>query len=243
MTNLEFAARARDAAQSYDTVYLWGTFGSILTEKLIRKKAEQYPARYPTSRQNTLKKRIPQAPWAFDCVGLIKGILWGWEGDSEKTYGGAVYKANGVPDRGADAVARACTEKSEDFSRIAVGEAVYKDGHIGIYVGDGRVAEATLGKGYDGVVLTDLHARGWTGHGKLPWVTYEADELKKGDEVYFRGTRHYTSSASEKSYPARAGKAKITLLALDKAHPYHVVHSDGESNVHGWVNEEDLVKI
>ena len=27
--------------------------------------------------------------FGFDCVCLIKGILWGWDGDKNATYGGA----------------------------------------------------------------------------------------------------------------------------------------------------------
>ena len=32
--------------------------------------------------------------YGFDCVNLIKGVLWGWSGDASKTYGGAAYKSN-----------------------------------------------------------------------------------------------------------------------------------------------------
>ena len=39
----------------------------------------------------------------------------------------------------------------------------------------------------------------------------------------------------------RAGKAKITLgpdcAGNGKAHPWHLIHTDSQSNVYGWVDE------
>lgn len=65
---------------------------------------------------------------------------------------------------------------------------------------------------------------------------------KKGDIVQFKGGTHYVSSyAGAKGYSAKAGPAKITL---DKdcannggAHPWHLIHTDGTSNVYGWVDD------
>lgn len=65
---------------------------------------------------------------------------------------------------------------------------------------------------------------------------------KVGDIVNFHGGTHYVSSWSgSKGYSARAGKAKITLgpdcKGNGKAHPWHLIHTDSQSNVYGWVNE------
>ena len=79
---------------------------------------------------------------------------------------------------------------------------------------------------------------------KTPEPTPEAPkpkEYKAGDIVQFKGGTHYTNSAaSGKGYPAKAGPAKITL---DKncannggVHPWHLIHTDGTSNVYGWVD-------
>ena len=40
-----------------------------------------------------------------------------------------------------------------------------------------------------------------------------------------------------KGFTAKAGKAKITLKKPGKAHPYHLIHTDSNSNVYGWVDE------
>lgn len=60
-----------------------------------------------------------------------------------------------------------------------------------------------------------------------------------GDVVTFKGGTHYVSSyPGSKGYSARAGKAKITIKdGSGKAHPWHLIHVDGESNVYGWVDD------
>ncbi len=65
---------------------------------------------------------------------------------------------------------------------------------------------------------------------------------KVGDIVTFKGGKHYVSSyKSAKGYNAKAGKAKITLgpncKGNGKAHPWHLIHTSGTSNVYGWVDE------
>lgn len=60
-----------------------------------------------------------------------------------------------------------------------------------------------------------------------------------GDIVDFHGDCHYKSANDTAAYPCMPGKAKITNVAKG-IHPYHLVHVDTESNVYGWVNEEDI---
>lgn len=59
-----------------------------------------------------------------------------------------------------------------------------------------------------------------------------------GSEVTFSGGTHYVSSDSEsRGYAVKgSGKAKITRISEGKAHPYHLIHSDGGCNVYGWVD-------
>ena len=144
--------------------------------------------------------------FGFDCVCLIKGILWGWNGDKSKTYGGACYKANGVPDTNADGMIKMCSNVSTDFTNIEVGEAVWLQGHIGVYVGDGLVVECTP-KWHNKVQVTALgnlgnksgyYTRSWTKHGKLPWIDYSVSSngtaLPKNDTTIYR---KYTVRAND----------------------------------------------
>ena len=123
-------------------------------------------------------------------MNLIKGILWGWNGDAGKTYGGAKYASNGVPDTNADGMIQLCKEVSTDFSKIEVGEAVWLKGHIGVYIGDGLAVESTPAW-KNCVQVTSVHnigkksgykGRKWTKHGKLPFVSYDASETPAASE-------------------------------------------------------------
>ena len=133
--------------------------------------------------------------WSFDCVNMIKGILWGWNGDTSKNNGGAVYTSNGVPDVSANGMINLCKNVTSDFSNIDIGEAVWMNGHIGVYIGNGEVVECTPAW-QNKVQITKLSQRNWLKHGKLPYITYQTNQnpvntnepflskkgyLKKGD--------------------------------------------------------------
>ena len=179
-TAKELAAAAEAAAKNDKTLYVMGCFGAPMNAK----NKERYCRNHAYNRQTERTVKIKSAPsgtFGFDCVCLIKGLLWGWNGDESKTYGGAVYKSGGVPDIGADRMMAACSDLSTDFSDIQVGEAVGLPGHIGIYIGSGLAVECTPAW-EDGVQITAVHnigkkagynGRTWVRHGKLPYVAYE----------------------------------------------------------------------
>ncbi len=253
MTNKEFVAKLLDIAKNHKTVYMMGTFGAPVSENLIVQKTKQYPDYYSAGRRTLLKGKIPLGAWGFDCVGLIKGVLWGWTGNRNASFGGAKYRSNDVPDICANTMAKRCLDRTETMEHLLPGEAVYMNRHIGIYVGDGKVVESTLIGKYDGVVITDLSFRKWLGHGKLPWITYEPEDestdseaentpIQVGDTVIFSGGKHYVSSNGSLGYKAKPGPAKVTKYLPGRKHPYHLIHTDKTSNVYGWVNEETVSK-
>lgn len=139
----ELAAKALDIAKNYLTVYVWGAVGSPVTEQTISDKVKQYPSNRTSGHEARARAVIGKNAWMFDCVNLLKAILWGWKGDASKYYGGATYCSNGVPDINADTMFARCTQQSADFSNIQVGEALWMSGHIGVYVGDGLGVECT----------------------------------------------------------------------------------------------------
>lgn len=181
-TAKELARAALDVAQNYKTLYVMGCFGAPMTDK----NKTRYINGYSFNSKDERKPKIQSASadtFGFDCVCLIKGLLWDWKGDPSQVYGGATYKSNGVPDKDADQMIKLCTEVSSDFSNIQVGEAVWLPGHIGIYIGDGKAVEATYAE-EDGVQIQAVLPMGqipgmpctaWKKHGKLPWVSYEVD--------------------------------------------------------------------
>lgn len=185
MTNKEFAQKAIDAAVNYKTIYANGMFGSLIEENIIAQKVRQLPGWYTAQRQAELRDLIGRGYFGFDCVCFVKGLLWGWCGDASKTYGGAKYESNGVPDIGEGEMLNVCSDVSEDFKNIAVGEYLWTFGHCGIYVGDGLAVECTP-KWENKVQITAVknlgekagyNSRTWERHGKLPYVTYVAEPI------------------------------------------------------------------
>ena len=96
----EFVAKLKDVAQNYKTLYVMGCFGAPLTGGNVSRYCNNHAYNKQAARTKMIKAAANQNPpvFGFDCVCLIKGILWGWRGDASKTYGGASYAVNGVPD-------------------------------------------------------------------------------------------------------------------------------------------------
>lgn len=191
MTNAQFVQKAFEIVDGYKTLYVMGGFGACLHNR----NKKRYTTNNDYNKKPERTQKINNASndtFAFDCVGLLKGILWGWGGKTGVlwNYGGASYKSNGVPDYGANQMIAACDDVSNDFSKIEIGEAVWLDGHIGIYAGGGVVIESTP-SWKDGVQRTalanlgkvsGLPSRRWAKHGKLPWIDYSYNPEQNPEE-------------------------------------------------------------
>lgn len=178
-TNIELAERLGKIATEYKTLYVMGCFGAPMNAANKQRYSNNHAYNRRAERMAMIRA-ASEDTFGFDCVCLIKGVLWGWNGDTGKNYGGAAYASNGVPDIGADSMIRLCLEASTDFSRIEVGEAVWLPGHIGVYIGNGLAVECTpswkncvqitavqnIGR------VAGYNSRTWTKHGKLPYISY-----------------------------------------------------------------------
>lgn len=186
----EFVAKLYDVANNYKTLYVMGCFGAPMNAS----NKKRYTKNHEYNTREARTKMINTASsdtFGFDCVNLIKGILWGWSGDASKSYGGAKYKSNGVVDVNANSMIALCSDVTTDFSHIEVGEAVWCTGHIGVYVGDGLAIECTPAW-KNKVQITAVknigtksgyNARTWTKHGKLPYIEYDATDVPKKTTV------------------------------------------------------------
>jgi hypothetical protein len=186
MTSNELVSKAFEVINKYKTVYGWGTFGWRWDDAALKRVAQQYPGFYTKAKKQQIAPVPGQQVFSFDCVGLIKGLLWGWSGNYSHVYGGASYQTNGCPDIDANVMISRCQGVSTSFSNIVPGEAVWIPGHIGIYVGEGKVIECTtawknrvqLSSLNNHKALVGLPGRVWQKHGKLPYVTYGSSSIK-----------------------------------------------------------------
>lgn len=174
MTNTEFVNKLLEV-RKYQTRYAKGTFGQRATDSFINQKAKQYPKWYTDSRIASLKA-LSDDTRLFDCVGLIKGVMWG--------FPNIIYTSNGVKDYSDQTIYEASTNKSTDFSHIEIGELLWLQGHVGVYIGQGKAIECTTA-GTGNVQITavsnigqiaGLRSRKWTSHAKLPFIVYNATE-------------------------------------------------------------------
>ena len=182
-TAAQLAERCLDVAQNYKTLYVMGCFGAPMTAA----NKKRYTQNHSYNKQTARTKMINTASadtFGFDCVNLIKGLLWNWCGDKAKTYGGASHAVNGVPDIGADTMITKCKNVSTTgWANMEVGEALWVKGHIGVYIGNGLAVECTpawknrvqvTAVGNIGA-KAGYNTRTWSKHGKLPYVTYTGE--------------------------------------------------------------------
>lgn len=173
-------------ALNVNTCYLQGGFGCRLWVP------DWYSKTYSWNKANAEIINAHSSPsqhcFGFDCVCLIKGVLWGFDADINKNYGGAVYKSNGVPDCTGSALAAACPDYSTTFAIMPEpGEILFYDknaSHVGVYIGDGQVIEATPSWtcGVQKTLLSGflnpdrLPVRSWYAHGHLSYIDYSKPE-------------------------------------------------------------------
>lgn len=194
-TNTEFVKRLKDCAMNHPTKYQNGAIG-------------QYKNGY----------------FLFDCICLIKSILWGWNGNKNATYGGAKYASNGVPDQTLDWFLNRCSDISTDFKNIEIGEYLWMNGHCGIYIGDGLAVECTpaflnkvqftavgnIGtkKGYG--------TRSWVKHGKLPYINYSKEESVDIKEDVIEDIKEVSGVETEKENVSDIKESKNIIVIIFK---------------------------
>lgn len=194
-----FVETAKKIVKDYKTLYVMGCIGSPLT-KSAKKRAI---ASYSYNRKPAREKLITEASsdtFGFDCVCLIKSILWGWNGDLKAEYGGAVYQSNGVPDEGATTFFEHCPDKTSNFDMtLDAGELLWTTGHIGIYIGGGLAVECTP-SWKDKVQITAVGniqeqdgypTRKWLMHGHCPYIDYDTQgKIQVGSWVRIKPKAH-----------------------------------------------------
>ena len=189
MTNNQFIDKAKDI-YNLNTAYASGTFGQKYTEAFIKQKKAQYPKWYTDKRVADLKARAAKTLYLFDCVGLIKGIIWGFPKMS--------YESNGLKDVSDQGLwDKYCVNKSKDFNIIKPGAIVHIKGHVGIYIGDGKVIECTTKWGSKVIItalgnigsIKGLNTRSWDEYGYLSILDNipKTEQSHKLDYVVRRG--------------------------------------------------------
>lgn len=157
--------------------YWYGTFGNIASAALYKEKSSQYPSKYNKWSKESFIEQYGQK--VHDCCGLIKGYLM-TPNPLDTPYAPAVY--NPKYDLSANGMMEACeTQGAISLLQEIPGIIVWKNNHVGIYVGNGYVIEA---KGHSyGVIKSRLEDTKWVKWGMLPWISYERNPEPEPKEV------------------------------------------------------------
>lgn len=223
MKSSELVSKVIDIAKNYKTLYVMGCFGSPMTPANKTRYTQNHSYNKGADRVAMINAASADT-FGFDCVNLIKGVLWGWCGDKFKSYGGAKYAVNGVPDIGADTMIGKCKDASSTgWDKLDPGEVVWTTGHIGVYIGNGLAVECTP-KWKNCVQITAVgnigkkpgyNARTWKKHGHLPYVTYDTTAAPSQPEtVKPTPTSEVKATGVAKSFnKAVAGSYTVTAAA------------------------------
>ncbi len=144
--------------------YVYGSHGQVLTESELKALESVFGGMVSDKedyiRSHWMGKRVS------DCCGLIKG--YGWYNAST---GNIEYGTNGMKDVTANGMYQAASVKGPMSTMPEIpGLAVWQEGHIGVYIGDGWVIQAA--NTWDGVIKTRLSYNRWQGWCKVPFINY-----------------------------------------------------------------------
>lgn len=204
-----------ELALAQNTCYLQGGFGQRLWVP------DWYNANYSWNKSNAYIINLHSGPqekcYGFDCVCLIKGVIWGYAADPSKEYGGTVYKSNGLGDITTQAMAASCADLSTNWDKDPEpGELVFYDAkcsHVGVYVGNGEVIESTPAWdcGVQRTLLPNrlnpnkLPVRAWYSHGHTSYIDYSSEAQGQEPE---QGETEVPTQAADPSK-----KDKVALIA------------------------------
>lgn len=152
------------------TPYFYGSKMEVLTEAFMQKMHKAYPSTVTTVYMSKARLKKMVGKVCTDCSGLISAYTGKVLG-SAQLYSQAYARMD-----------------ISTWKMWAVGVVTYRKGHVGVYLGDGKVAEA---KGIDyGVVITDITNGKWTHGLTFSWIDYSYTE--KVAEVTYKAANPYT---------------------------------------------------
>ena len=133
---------------SKKTRYVWGAHGQKLTKSFIKSQIKTHADWYNKKNRGTdllmeFEKGELNDAFGFDCSGLVLAVsAYGWKEDgtfiSENNMELFDATANKLKDMFESPINIAKSTKEWYNKNLVPGMAVWMDGHIGIFVGDGK---------------------------------------------------------------------------------------------------------
>jgi cell wall-associated NlpC family hydrolase len=174
MANLTGAGLAKFAKSKKGTPYIYGCKGANgkVTQAKVNSLARTYPSVFTSSYLYKIKRKHLVGKVCCDCSGLIS-----WY--TKKLLGSAQLYSQ----------AKARLPISQ-WKKFAVGTVMWKQGHVGVYLGDGLVAEA---KGIDyGTIISKVQDTKWQYGLTFSWMEYDIKEKVDSKDITSKGQNPYT---------------------------------------------------
>ena len=219
------------------TRYVWGAQGQKLTEEFLKKQINTFSSWYAKKNRGAdlmaeFRRGDLDGAFGFDCSGLVLAVsLYGWKEDGtlkSTKNAGFDTTANSLKDMFEGAVNIGSNTQDWYNKNLVPGMALWMDGHIGFFIGDGKVIEATV-SGNKVICVTPEYRKGrnWKIAGKLPWVIYTEGKTATKTEVAKTAKAQYVSSIkSDLKKSTMLLKAIRMLMYLENGKLYAKIGSD-----------------
>lgn len=172
MSNLTGQGLASYAESKKGTPYFYGSKMKVLTEDFMKSMHAAYPSVVTVAYMALARTKKQVGKVNVDCSGLISAYTLHVLG-SAQLYSQAYAR---LP--------------ISTWKQWAVGVVVWRSGHVGVYLGNGKVAEA---KGINyGVVITDIEKGSWKYGLTFSWIDYTITTPVASNVITYKIANPYT---------------------------------------------------
>jgi hypothetical protein len=174
--------------------YWYACSGERATAALLDAKIRQYPGMWTAARVAKARAEIGR-PHVADCVGFMR-----WCCEMQKDREALCTNAEGLRQKSGPQPLKTLPETPGAL--VFIPAQTGRVGHVGMYVGGGRVAESY---NFKRVENRPLSAQTWTHWGFCPWIDYEnAKSTQKINEKFTVGDRVRVRQTGLPYYPGGA---------------------------------------
>lgn len=213
---------AKFAKTMLGTPYIYGAKNQIVTQSMVNSWTRMYPSVFTPAYLKKIKTKKLVGKRCCDCSGLLYAY-------SGKLYGTAQMYSIATK-----------RMSIKDWKKFPIGTSVWKEGHTGIYIGNGYVIEC---KGIDyGCVKTKISDTAWT-HGLLmPYIEYG----EAADDVIYKvkGSNPYTKAKPNLKKGSKGVTVKwLQWELVESGYPLDIDGSFGISTYNALVKFQKSCKI